>query len=119
MRHLVTVILCALPAAAAAEIPVIERATADWQGGTKWRISVTLSHPDEGWDHYADGWELRGPAGELLDVRELLHPHVEEQPFTRTLLTTIPEAIGYVTIRGRCNVDGLDPGEGYVLSLPH
>ncbi|MEM8742797.1 MAG: hypothetical protein AAGE13_15055 [Pseudomonadota bacterium] len=50
-----------------------------------WRFDVTLAHGDTGWDHYADAWELRLADGTVLGTRTLFHPHVEEQPFTRSL----------------------------------
>ena len=72
-----------------------------------WRFSVTVRHPDTGWDHYADRWEVRAPDGRTLDVRVLLHPHVDEQPFTRSLGGVIvPEGVDYVTVRAHCSVDG-------------
>ena len=53
--------------------------------GGNWSFSVTVQHADEGWDHYADRWEVLTPDGELLATRVLAHPHVGEQPFTRGL----------------------------------
>lgn len=71
------------------------------------RVSVTLDHPDTGWDHYADGWRVETADGTVLGTRELLHPHVEERPFTRSLSgVTIPQDAAEVFIRARCNVDG-------------
>jgi hypothetical protein len=70
-------------------------------------FSVTLEHGDEGWDHYADRWEVLGPDGEPLAIRTLLHPHVHEQPFTRSLGgVAIPEGVEKVTIRGHDSVHG-------------
>ncbi len=99
--------LCALTATPAlADHPAVEDASARPAGGT-WTVSVTLSHPDTGWDHYADGWEVLAPDGTRLGFRELLHPHVTEQPFTRSLSgVAIPEGLAQVLIRPRCNVDG-------------
>ena len=75
--------------------------------GTDWRVSVTVAHPDEGWEHYADAWEVLAPDGTSLGLRELLHPHVEEQPFTRSLSgVTIPEGVDEITVRARCLTDG-------------
>lgn len=92
--------------AALAEGPQIVGAEATRQGEA-WRFDVTLRHPDTGWEHYADGWEVLAPDGTRLGFRELLHPHVNEQPFTRSLGgVAIPEGIDTVTIRARCNVDG-------------
>lgn len=74
--------------------------------GESWRVSVTLKHPDTGWDHYADGWEVLDAAGNRLGFRALAHPHVEEQPFTRSLNgVMLPEGEA-VFIRARCSVDG-------------
>lgn len=82
-------------------------ATAKASGSGSWTISVTLRHPDTGWDHYADGWEVLSPDGTRLGFRELLHPHVNEQPFTRSLgRVTIPEGLTHVLIRAKCSVDG-------------
>jgi hypothetical protein len=89
-----------------AEVPKVEGATAQSRGGS-WTFAVTLSHPDTGWDHYADGWEVLSLDGTRLGFRELVHPHVEEQPFTRSLSgVAIPAGTTKVLIRARCNVDG-------------
>lgn len=96
----------------------IVEATAKAQGSGGWSISVTLLHPDTGWDHYADGWEVLSPKGTRLGYRELLHPHVNEQPFTRSLGgVTIPEGLDHVLIRAKCSVDGWGE-ETYRLDLP-
>ena len=50
-----------------------------------WRADVTLRHADEGWKHYADGWRLVDSNGNEIGMRKLYHPHVNEQPFTRSL----------------------------------
>ncbi len=82
-----------------------------------WRISATLRHSDEGWDHYADRWEVVGPNGNVLGVRPLAHPHVDEQPFTRSLTgVAIPEEVTAVTIRAHDSVHGLG-GETFLLRL--
>jgi hypothetical protein len=74
--------------------------------GMGWRFDVTLSHPDSGWDHFADGWEVVDADGKRLGYRELFHPHVEEQPFTRSLSNVmIPDGTTEVFIRARCNRD--------------
>ena len=73
-----------------------------------WRFDVTLRHGDTGWDHYANQWDVVGPDGTVLGVRKLLHPHVNEQPFTRSLVgVVIPEAIEEVTIRAHDSVHGI------------
>ncbi|MFC4351586.1 hypothetical protein ACFOW6_08545 [Fodinicurvata halophila] len=81
-------------------------------------FQVTVRHADEGWDHYADAWEVVGPDGEVLAIRELAHPHVEEQPFTRSLPNVqIPEGVETVTIRARDSVHGYG-GEEVSVELP-
>ena len=100
----VSAFLLALPVRA--EPPSIEDVRADALGGA-WTFSVTIRHPDSGWDHYADGWEVLAPDGTRLGFRELAHPHVNEQPFTRSLSgVAIPQGISFVLVRARCNVDG-------------
>ena len=89
-----------------ADTPKIVGATAE-KSGMGWRISVTVSHPDEGWDHYVDGWEVLDMAGNRLGYRELGHPHVREQPFTRSLSSVmIPDGTHKVRIRAHCSQDG-------------
>ncbi|UES40420.1 hypothetical protein [Roseibium aggregatum] len=82
-----------------------------------WTFAVTLRHDDTGWDHYADLWQILTPDGELLGERVLLHPHVDEQPFTRSQSgITIPEGVSQVIIRARDTVHGVSPQE-YKLNL--
>lgn len=103
--HLILATLC-LAAPALADPPEIVTVRAD-RAADGWRFHVTLRHPDTGWDHYADGWEVLAPDGTRLGFRELFHPHVDEQPFTRSLGgVTIPDGVSQVMIRARCNVDG-------------
>ena len=98
--------LAILAGPAHADSPQVVAAEATRQGDG-WAISVTLTHPDTGWDHYASGWEILSPDGERLGFRELAHPHVEEQPFTRSLHgVAIPEGLSHVLVRPRCTLDG-------------
>ncbi len=98
-----------LATSASAEFAVIEAARASASGGA-WRFDVTLSHPDTGWEHYADGWRVLDMDGNELGMRVLVHPHVNEQPFTRSLGgVRIPEGIRQVQIQARCLVDGWGP----------
>ncbi|MEJ6403757.1 hypothetical protein [Yoonia sp. 2307UL14-13] len=100
MKYSPILALCAAPAFA--DPAVVENVTIDGD-----RVSVTISHPDTGWDDYADGWEVLDADGNRLGYRELFHPHVEEQPFTRSLSgVTIPDGVTSVFIRARTNVDG-------------
>ena len=108
MKPALISLLCALSAAspALADAPRIEGATAH-QNGSSWTISVTLSHADTGWEHYADGWRVLDMEGAELGMRVLHHPHVDEQPFTRSLSgVSIPEGTTKVQIQARDNVGG-------------
>ena len=92
----------------AGEVEIVD-VTATPSGNT-WRFDVTLRHADTGWDHYADGWEVLTPDGVSLGYRTLAHPHVNEQPFTRSLSgVEIPAELQSVRIRAR-DTDGWSPG---------
>lgn len=76
------------------------------QQGT-WRAAVTLRHDDEGWEHYADAWRLVSEAGEELARRVLGHPHMEEQPFTRSLENVpIPPDVRVLYVEAHDSVHG-------------
>ncbi len=88
-------------------------------GNDTFSFSVTVGHADSGWDHYADKWEVLGPDSTVLDTRVLHHPHVDEQPFTRSLAgVSIPSSIGQVTVRAQCTVHGYG-GKMTAVRLPH
>jgi len=102
------VLLSALTAgtAALADAPTITKVEAS-RAGMGWRFDVTLAHPDTGWDHYADGWELIDEAGNQIAYRELMHPHVEEQPFTRSLRNVmLPDGLRTLWVRAKCSQNG-------------
>ena len=83
-----------------------------------YRFDVTVAHADAGWDHYADRFEILTPAGEILGVRTLHHPHVDEQPFTRSLSgVLVPAALDQVVVRARDSVHGYG-GEAVTVALP-
>lgn len=97
-------ILAPLPALA--DFPTIEAANVQPSDGG-YSFAVTLKHPDTGWEHYADGWEVLDENGNRLGYRQLMHPHEYEQPFTRSLGgVSIPEGTTAVYIRAHCLVDG-------------
>ncbi len=105
MRPLAALALCA--AAPAHADPATVEAVEARPGAAGWTVSVTLRHADTGWDDYADGWRVEAPDGTVLGTRELLHPHVDEQPFTRSLSgVAIPEGLAELRIRARTSVSG-------------
>jgi hypothetical protein len=68
---------------------------------------VTVRHADEGWDHYADRWEILTTDGKLIATRVLAHPHEEEQPFTRSLnRVDIPAGVSQVIVRAHDSIHG-------------
>ncbi|MEM7635717.1 MAG: hypothetical protein AAF299_14210 [Pseudomonadota bacterium] len=72
-----------------------------------WSFDVTVAHADEGWDHYANRWDVVAPDGTVLGTRTLHHPHETEQPFTRSLRgVNVPDGIVSVTIRANDSVHG-------------
>ena len=100
MRIRVIFIFALCCQSALADPPTIDAVVVDGS-----RVSVTISHPDTGWDHYADGWRIEDADGQMIGTRELLHPHVEEQPFTRSLnVPSLPN--GPLFVRAKCSVDG-------------
>ncbi|MES9962613.1 MAG: hypothetical protein ABW116_03680 [Candidatus Sedimenticola sp. 20ELBAFRAG] len=86
-------------AVCAGEADVVE-VEARHLGEGRFQFDVTLLHRDEGWDHYADKWDILTPEGKLLGTRTLYHPHVNEQPFTRSLSpVNIPRGVSTVRVR--------------------
>jgi len=100
----VAALLLAASVASAGEADVVDvRATREAAG--TWHFDVTVRHTDEGWNHYADAWEVRTADGKLLATRTLLHPHETEQPFTRSLGgVKVPDGVTAVEIRAHDKV---------------
>lgn len=98
--------------------PEITQISARNLGGDTWRFDVTIAHPDTGWDHYADGWRILDMSGKELGMRELVHPHVNEQPFTRSLSgIRIPPGTTEVQVQARDKPGGWNEGTT-VFRLP-
>ena len=89
-----------------------------------WSFQVTVAHPDTGWEDYADGWDVVLPDGMVLKpdpespfTRLLLHPHENEQPFTRSQSNIqIPTEITQVSVRAHDSVHGFG-GKVVVVDL--
>lgn len=120
MKYLRAALLLALwplTGAAAGEADVVAAEAARESDGT-WRFSVTVRHADEGWNHYADRWQVETLGGRVLGTRVLLHPHEAEQPFTRTLGgVVVPPEVTEVVIRAHDSLHG-DGGKVLTLKLP-
>ena len=91
-------------AAGAGEVDV-EKVTVSKDRDGIYSFSVTVRHADTGWDHYANKWDVMGPDGTVLGTRTLHHPHVDEQPFTRSLRgVAVPDGVKKVRIRAHDSV---------------
>jgi hypothetical protein len=103
---LVACLACLCAGAFAGEADVVEVVVAaNDRGG--YNFTVTVAHGDTGWDHYADRWEVLDGDGNILGTRTLYHPHVNEQPFTRSLSgIEIPDRVRVVTVRAHDRVHG-------------
>ncbi|MEL7542438.1 MAG: hypothetical protein AAGJ70_01555 [Pseudomonadota bacterium] len=95
-----------MTSASAGEAEIVSAQAKRAADGT-YAFSVTLKHGDTGWDHYANAWDVVDAKGTVLGKRTLHHPHVDEQPFTRSLSSvTVPEGLTTVTIRAYDSVHG-------------
>jgi hypothetical protein len=102
----VVAILLTLTQVFAGEADVVDVRAAQSGDGT-WRFDVTVLHADAGWDHYADKWDVVGPDGTVFGERVLLHPHDNEQPFTRSQTgIQIPDDVSEVAVRAHDSVHG-------------
>lgn len=87
-------------------------AEARQSGDGSWTFSVTVRHADKGWNHYADAWEVLDTERTVLATRILAHPHVNEQPFTRSKSgIKIPATVTRVIVRARDSVHGYGGAE--------
>lgn len=82
-----------------------------YNGGNNFLITTTLAHADTGWQHYANEWQVLDESGKIIGRRILHHPHVNEQPFSRSHALDIPITVNAITIRGVDSVHGSGGGE--------
>jgi len=116
MKRFLTIVLLFVAGPALANIPQVVAAKAS-HTGTVWQFDVTLRHADTGWKNYANGWGIYTKDGRELGYRILMHPHVDEQPFTRSLGNVIlPEGLKQVVIRPHDLLHGWGPD--FILTLP-
>lgn len=81
-------------------------------------FDVTVKHADTGWKHFANKYEVVSLENKVIATRVLHHPHVKEQPFTRTLSNVrIPKTITQVKIRVHDSVHKLG-GKEIRVSIP-
>lgn len=115
MKYVLSAIFAFVPVGLWADTPEIISVKAGLTSGS-WRFDVTMRHNDEGWEHYADGWGVYDLDGRELGYRVLLHPHVNEQPFTRSLnAVVIPTSVTSVVLRPHDSIHG--DGEDFAVEL--
>ncbi|EGU61763.1 hypothetical protein VINI7043_21586 [Vibrio nigripulchritudo ATCC 27043] len=95
----------------------VEKVKAVQNENGSWCFHTTVRHNDQGWDHYADEWQVIDLDGKVLGTRTLAHPHDNEQPFTRSKCgIKIPESVSKVAVRAKCNIHGYG-GKPVVVNL--
>ncbi len=81
-------------------------------GKNSYHFKVTVRHKDTGWEHYVNRWEILDSQGKILATRVLMHPHVKNQPFTRSLSKVkIPVNVYEVIVRAYDKVHGYGGAE--------
>ncbi len=92
------------PSSFAGEADVVE-VKVSRSGNNSYNFTVTVLHKDTGWKHYANKWDIVDEKGTVLGTRVLYHPHVDEQPFSRSLSgVKIPIHIKSITVRAHDSV---------------
>ena len=113
---LIMMVLCLTATIAGAGEAHVEAVKVSPAGENRYRFEVTVRHADEGWDHYADRFEIVDGDGHVRGTRVLYHPHVDEQPFTRSLDgVSLPPEVTTVTVRAHDSRHGLG---GRQMSVP-
>lgn len=85
----------------------VKNVVATQQSDGSWCFDTQVRHKDEGWDHYANSWQVTDLQGNKIAERILAHPHDNEQPFTRSLCNIqIPKNLSSVVVSAKCNQHG-------------
>ena len=78
-------------------------------------INVTIKHNDSSWKHYVNKYEIYAKNNKIA-TRILYHPHIHEQPFTRSKSGfQIPKNTTSITIKAYDLVDGYS--NDFILKL--
>ena len=109
-KHLIVFGLLLSASVSASDVEIVNVVLTKNSGS--WRADVTLNHADTGWKHYADAWRLVDEKGNEISKRTLYHPHVNEQPFTRSLSNiNIPKGSKIIFIEAHDLNRGWSPGK--------
>lgn len=99
------------------EFAQVTHVIATQRASGSWCIDTSVRHNDQGWEHYADRWEVLDLQGNQLGYRVLGHPHDNEQPVTRSRCKIkIPSEISKVIVRAKCNKHGFG-GKAFIVVL--
>jgi hypothetical protein len=79
-------------------------------------FEVTVQQAGNGWDHFANAWEVLASDGSVLATRTLLHPHSDEQPFALAY-GRIPDRVSEVVMRAHDSLHG-HGGKVFPVALP-
>jgi hypothetical protein len=116
MKLLAVILLLAASSSFANEVGIVDVKV---ECPSSCTFAVTLEHNDQGWQHYANQWDVVSLDGKLLGSRVLYHPHESEQPFTRSLSgVMIPEGMRQVKIRAKDSEHGYSKQE-VVVDIPN
>lgn len=82
-----------------------------------WCFEVQIKHNDQGWNHYANGWQVYDLEGDIISGIIIGHPHDKKQPFIRRHCNIkIKPDVPKVVVKTRCNVHGFG-GRAIVLDM--
>ncbi len=76
------------------------------RGGDLYTFYISVSHEDEGWEHYANRFELLNEEKQIFATRVLRHPHVNQQSFTRDITIMLKQPISEFIVRAHDSVHG-------------
>ena len=115
VKSLLWLLVVVAPVSFANEVRIVD-VKVECSGSCTFR--VTLEHGDQGWDHYADRWDVVTLDDRLLKSRVLHHPHENEQPFTRSVSgVQIPADQSQIKIRARDSKHGYSSQE-FIVDIP-
>jgi hypothetical protein len=98
--------------------PDVVSAKVTARAGNRFDFDVTVSSPYDTPQRYADAFRVMSADGVIYGVRELLHDHAGEQPFTRDLYgVSIPAGVQSVVIQARDQKSGYG-GKTIRVALP-
>ncbi len=116
--RLVCAVLMVLPFVAMAGEANVVSVNIEASGPRLYKLSVTVAHKDEGWDHYVDMWEVLAPDGSVLGKRTIFNPHEGVASFDSTLVgVKVAPEIKEVTVRAH-DIEHGYKGKAMTVAVP-